>query len=151
MKSQASSDLRLSPRTLGTSMIARVIERVSAFSVPSCRTVSLTVVPGRPVRTSTALSGFMPSVDWPSISMIRSPARTPASYAGVPTIGAITLRRLASGSMPTWMPIPPNRPSICRLNCFHSVVLMYDEWGSRFWSIPFRALSSSSRRSTGRT
>ena len=49
-------------------------------------------------------------------------------------------------STPTWMPIPPNLPSICRRNCFHSLVLMNVECGSRFWSIPSRALSSSSRR-----
>ena len=40
-------------------------------------------------------------------------------------MGAITRSRPLSWSTPTWMPIPPNLPSICRRNCRHSPVLMY--------------------------
>ena len=58
------------------SMMARVMVIVSGLlEYPRASTLSLTSVPGRPVSTSTALSGLMPSADWPSISTIWSPAR----------------------------------------------------------------------------
>ncbi len=90
----------VSQATVGTSMIARVMVIGSGSSEPSCKTLSLTSVPGRPMRNSAALSVLMPSADCPSISTIWSPAKIPASYAGVPTMGAITRSRPVSSSNP---------------------------------------------------
>ncbi len=74
-------------------------------------------MPGSPVRILTASSRRMFSVVLPSISMMMSPARTPAWNAGVPSSGLMTVRRPLR--MPIWMPMPPNLPRILLVELGH--------------------------------
>ena len=66
---------------------------------------------GPRMRGRTASSGS-PSTGSPSTATIRSPARTPASAAGPPSIGARILIASPSTGTARWTPIPLNRPSV---------------------------------------
>ena len=56
----------------------------------------------------------MPSVDFPSILMMRSPARMPARHAGVSSMGAMTVSQLFL--TPISIPRPWNSPFVCDRN-----------------------------------
>ena len=72
--------------------------------------VIFTFVPGSPRILDTASSRFIPDVGSFSIIIIVSPAFIPALYAGVSSIGEMTVRALSR--MPIVIPNPPKEPFV---------------------------------------
>jgi hypothetical protein len=108
-----SPSMRVACLTLSILMIARVRPSLRD-GFPSRSTVMTTLVLGSPRSLFTASVSDMFIVDSSSICTIRSPAFTPALYAGVPSMGAMTV------SMPSrtdiTIPIPPNLPRVPIMN-----------------------------------
>jgi hypothetical protein len=72
--------------------------------------LSSTLVPFSPRIFFIASSSERPSVEAPSILMIRSPPWMPARHAGVPSMGEITVTQLSR--IPIEIPIPPKEPCV---------------------------------------
>ena len=66
--------------------------------------------PTSPRIFSTASFRDRPMIGWPSSAEIKSPGCSPASAAGVPSIGETTL--IKPSSIVTSMPRPPNSPLV---------------------------------------
>ena len=88
---------------------ARVMVTSNGLAVPR-RTVSTISVLTGPRIFSTAWLRVNPMTGSPSRWLIRSPGSMPARWAGVSSMGEITLIRPLS--MDTWMPNPPNSPRV---------------------------------------
>jgi hypothetical protein len=122
----------------GTEQQLRTMSKSIGFSRPSRKMVSVTLLPRSPRIFFMASSRESPSVETPSILMIRSPPRMPAFQAGVPSIGAMTASRLSL--IPIWMPTPPNSPLVSTWVSLYISGVMYAECGSSVASMPLMAL-----------
>ena len=83
---------------------------LATFGVVVGITLIVTFVPGLPRMRFTASASCMSFVARPSILTIRSPVCRPARLAGVPSIGATTVR-MSSYSVIS-MPRPPKLPEV---------------------------------------
>ena len=97
-------------RTAVNSIRSRTMVMSNGSSSPSRTTVMTISDPTSPRIRSTACSSVRPSSDWPSTWVMKSPASTPASIAGVSSIGVMTLTK--PSSIVTSMPRPPNSPRV---------------------------------------
>ena len=85
--------------------------RSNGSSSPSRTTVITMSEPTGPRILSTASASVRPSTDSPSIWVMKSLASTPASAAGVSSMGETTFTK--PFSMVTSIPRPPNSPRVC--------------------------------------
>ena len=93
------------------------------------KTVITTFSPLGPRIFLTAFQSIISLVDSPSIFIITSPVLIPALYAGVFSIGEITVRR-PFGMLIT-IPIPPNLPFVSIFKSSRASGGMNEECGSR--------------------
>ena len=104
----------LSPSVRARAAVNSMTSRVNSRSNGSCspsRTIVTTISdPTGPRIRSTAWFNVNPRTLSPSTWVIKSPASTPASNAGVPSIGETTFTN--PSSIVTSIPRPPNSPRV---------------------------------------
>ena len=98
-------------RTACNSIVSRIMDTSNGSPSPSRTTVMIISAPTGPRIFPTASSRVRPNTDSPSTCVIKSPAKIPASSAGVPSIGETTFTK--PSSCVTSIPKPPNSPRVC--------------------------------------
>ena len=122
---------------------------ISKGSKPSRAIVIVIDSPFSPRIKSTASVRVKPNTGVSSIWIIKSPAKTPALYAGVSSMGEITLTK--PSSIVISIPNPPNFPRVSIVISSHTSSFIYPECGSRPVSMPSIAFSINSSSVTSST
>ncbi len=115
--------------TLSIGIISRTSLKSIGSENPSRIIVITTVVPFRPLIFFTASQSIISLLVSPSTLIILSPAFIPALYAGVPSIGEITVR--IPFCIVITIPIPPNSPWVSICNSSKASGGSNEECGSR--------------------
>ena len=126
----------------GTSISRRTSVNSSGFRTVGRLTVRATAVPVCPLIRASALSNGSLPTGSPSIRVMTSPLRMPASAAG-PAAADVTTRPFRAG--PTVRPIPEYVPCVCSCRLSYSAVVSRSVCGS---SRPARISSTVGRSRT---
>ena len=117
-----------------TCLVNSIIIGSSTFFL---KIVISTSVPGSPLINFTASPISISFNDWSSTLIIRSPASTPALWAGVSSMGVMTLTN--PSSVVISIPKPPNLPVVPIFNSLKSSFVKNEECGSKPETIPLIA------------